>query len=127
MQPKILLVDDREDNLLSIETILEPGGYKFAKASSGRQALKILLQEFDFAMILMDVKMPNLNGFETAALIYERERLRHIPIIFITAHSYAEETIFRGYRTGAVDYISKPINPGLLKAKVSVFIELYQK
>ena len=72
MQPKILLVDDREDNLLSIETILEPGGYKFVKANSGRQALRTLLTEFDFAMILMDVKMPNLNGFETATLIYER-------------------------------------------------------
>src|SRR3954471_3979397 len=127
MQPKILLVDDREDNLLSIETILEPGGYKFVKASSGRQALKILLTEFDFAMILMDVKMPNLSGFETASLIYERERLRHIPIIFITAHSHDEENIFKGYKTGAVDYIYKPINPDLLRAKVSVFVELYRK
>src|SRR3954469_3595991 len=127
MQPKILLVDDREDNLLSIETILEPGGYKFVKASSGRQALKILLTEFDFAMILMDVKMPNLNGFETASLIYEREKLRHIPIIFITANNYGEENIFKGYQAGAVDYIYKPINAGLLRAKVSVFIDLYKK
>ena len=69
MHPKILLVDDREDNLLSIETILQPNGYKFVKANSGGKALKILLNEFDFAMILMDVKMPNLNGFETAALL----------------------------------------------------------
>ena len=126
-QPKILLVDDREDNLLSIETILEPAGYKFVKANSGRQALKILLTEFDFALILMDVKMPNLNGFETAALIYEREKLRHIPIIFITANNYGEENIFKGYRTGAVDYIYKPINPDLLRVKVGVFVELYQK
>jgi len=126
-QPKILLVDDREDNLLSIETILEPAGYKFVKANSGRQALKILLTEFDFALILMDVKMPNLNGFETAALIYEREKLRHIPIVFITANNYGEENIFKGYRTGAVDYIYKPINPDLLRAKVGVFVELYQK
>lgn len=127
MQPKILLVDDREDNLLSIETILEPDGYKFVKASSGRQALKILLTEFDFALILMDVKMPNLNGFETASLIYEREKLKHIPIVFITANNYGEENIYRGYRTGAVDYIYKPINPDLLRAKVSVFVDLYQK
>lgn len=127
MQPKILLVDDREDNLLSIETILEPDGYKFVKANSGRQALKILLTEFDFALILMDVKMPNLNGFETASLIYERERLKHIPIVFITANNYGEENIFKGYRTGAVDYIYKPINPELLRAKVSVFVDLYQK
>src|SRR5580704_16930731 len=127
MYPKILLVDDREDNLLAIETILQPGGYKSVKANSGRQALKILLTEFDFAMILMDVQMPNLNGFETASLIYERERLKHIPIIFITANNYGEENLFKGYRAGAVDYIYKPVNPELLRAKVSVFVELYRK
>jgi len=127
MQEKILLVDDREDNLLSIETILEKNDYTFVKANSGRQALKILLGEHDFALILMDVKMPNMNGFETASLIYEREKLRHIPIIFITAHNYSDENIFKGYRAGAVDYIYKPINPDLLRAKVSVFIELYKK
>src|SRR5688572_3630018 len=127
MQTKILLVDDLEDNLMSIEAILEPEGYTFVKANSGKNALKILLHEFDFALILMDVKMPNLNGFETAALIYERERLRHIPIIFITAHSYGDENVFKGYSSGAVDYIYKPINPGLLRAKVSVFVELYKK
>lgn len=127
MQQKILLVDDREDNLFSMETILEADNYTLIKASSGREALKILLKEVDFALILMDVKMPNLNGFETAALIYEREKLRHIPIIFITANLYGEENIFKGYRTGAVDYIYKPINPELLRAKVSVFVELYEK
>ena len=124
---KILLVDDREDNLFSIETILEQDGYSFVKATSGRHALKILLKEFDFALILMDVKMPNLNGFETAALIYEREKLRHIPIIFITANNYGDENIFKGYKAGAVDYIYKPINPELLRAKVGVFIDLYKK
>ena len=127
MQQKILLVDDREDNLFSIETILEPAGYTFVKANSGREALKVLLNEFDFALILMDVKMPNLNGFETASLIYQREILRHIPIIFITANNYGDEQIFKGYMTGAVDYIYKPINPDLLRAKVSVFIDLYKK
>ncbi|MDO9373709.1 MAG: response regulator [Ferruginibacter sp.] len=127
MRQKILLVDDREDNLFSMETILESAGYEFVKANSGRQALKILLVEFDFALILMDVKMPNLNGFETAALIYEREKLKHIPIIFITANTYGEENVFKGYRTGAVDYIYKPINPDLLRAKVAVFIDLYKK
>lgn len=127
MPQKILLVDDREDNLFSLETILEPDGYEFVKASSGRQALKILLTEFDFALILMDVKMPNLNGFETAALIYEREKLKHIPIIFITANNYGEENMFKGYRSGAVDYIFKPINSELLRAKVGVFIDLYKK
>ena len=125
--PKILLVDDRDDNLLSIETILEPDGYKFSKANSGREALKILLKEYDFALILMDVKMPNMNGFETAALIYEREKLKHIPIIFITANNYGDENIFKGYRAGAVDYIYKPVNPDLLRAKVAVFVDLYRK
>ena len=127
MQQKILLVDDREDNLLSIETILAPSGYTFVKASSGREALKVLLNEYDFALILMDVKMPNLNGFETASLIYQREKLKHIPIIFITANNYGDEHMFKGYMTGAVDYIYKPINPDLLRAKVGVFIDLYKK
>jgi signal transduction histidine kinase len=127
MPPKILLVDDREDNLMSIEAILGTDGYQFVKANSGRQALKVLLTEFDFALILMDVKMPNLNGFETAELIYEREKLKHIPIIFITANNFGDENIFKGYRSGAVDYIYKPINPELLRAKVSVFIDLYKK
>ncbi|HVU55543.1 MAG TPA: response regulator [Puia sp.] len=127
MQPKILLVDDREDNLLSMETLLESDGYRIVKANSGRQVLKILLSDFDFALILMDVQMPNLNGFETASLIYERERLRHIPIIFITANNYGEENIFKGYKAGAVDYIYKPVKPELLRAKVSVFVDLYRK
>lgn len=127
MQPKILLVDDREDNLLSIETILEPSGYLFVKAHSGREALKILLTEFDFAMILMDVKMPNLNGFETASLIYEREKLKHIPIIFITANNYGDDNMYKGYQSGAIDYIFKPINQDILRAKVGVLIDLYKK
>ncbi|CAN5591148.1 response regulator [soil metagenome] len=124
---KILLVDDREDNLFSIETILEQEEYHFTKANSGREALKILLKEQDFNLILMDVQMPDLNGFETAALIYDREKLRHIPIIFITAHNYSEDNVYTGYKTGGVDYIYKPINKDLLRAKVAVFIELYKK
>ncbi|MDJ1472159.1 response regulator [Cytophagaceae bacterium DM2B3-1] len=124
---KILVVDDREDNLFSIETILEHEGYTIVKANSGRAALKMLLQQQDFTLILMDVQMPDMNGFETANMIYERERLRNIPIIFITAHNYESEYIFKGYQLGGVDYISKPINPDLLRVKVSVFTELYQK
>lgn len=124
---KILLVDDREDNLTSIEAIFSADDYRFVKANSGKEALKILLKEQDFNLILMDVKMPGLSGFETASLIYEREKLRKIPIIFITAHSYSDEIIYEGYKTGAVDYIYKPIKPQLLKAKVSVFIDLYRK
>jgi signal transduction histidine kinase len=124
---KILLVDDRDDNLLSMETVLQDQGYTFVKANSGKQALKILLKEFDFTIILMDVKMPVMSGFEAATIIHSREKLKHIPIIFITAHDYSEENIFKGYETGAVDYIYKPINPGLLRAKVGVFADLYRK
>jgi two-component system sensor histidine kinase/response regulator len=123
---KILLVDDREDNLMSMEVILEKDGYTFRRASSGQQALKILLHEIDFTLILMDVLMPNLNGFETASLIYQRDKLKHIPIIFITANNN-DNNAFKGYEAGAVDYIYKPINPDLLRAKVSVFVELYRK
>jgi signal transduction histidine kinase len=124
---RILAVDDREDNLLSIETILEEENYTIVKANSGRAALKILLQQQNFTLILMDVQMPDMNGFETASLIYEREKLRHIPIIFITAHNQGEERMFEGYKMGGVDFIYKPINPELLRYKVSVFVELYQK
>ncbi|MGZ3930182.1 MAG: sensor histidine kinase [Bacteroidia bacterium] len=124
---KILLVDDRENNLLSMESIFAREAYQLVRANSGREALKVLLKESDFTLILMDVEMPGLNGFETAALIYQREKLQHIPIIFITAHSYGEEDIYKGYRTGAVDYIYKPIQAELLRAKVSVFVELYKK
>lgn len=124
---KILVIDDREDNLFAIETILEKDHYTVVKANSGRAALKILLQENNFSLILMDVQMPGLNGFETAAIIYEREKLKDIPIVFITAQNYGEEYVFKGYKLGGVDYIYKPVNPDLLRAKVSVFVELYRK
>jgi signal transduction histidine kinase len=124
---KILVIDDREDNLFSIEAVLEKDHYTVVKANSGRAALKILLKQHDFSLILMDVQMPDLNGFETAAIIYERDKLKDIPIIFITAHNYDEAIIFKGYRTGGVDYIYKPINPDLLRVKVGVFVELYRK
>jgi light-regulated signal transduction histidine kinase (bacteriophytochrome) len=122
-----LVVDDREDNLFSIETILEREGYTLHKALSGRAALKILLNQHDYTLILMDVQMPDMNGFETASLIYERDKLKHIPIIFITAHNQDEEHMFKGYKMGGVDFIYKPINPELLRYKVSVFAELYRK
>jgi len=124
---KILVVDDREDNLLSIETVLEKEGYLIVKADSGRAALKLLLKEQDFSLILMDVQMPHMNGLETANLIYERDRLKHIPIIFITAHQYGEDLMFKGFKIGGVDYIHKPVDPALLRFKVGVFVELYQK
>ncbi|RYF84204.1 MAG: hybrid sensor histidine kinase/response regulator [Chitinophagaceae bacterium] len=124
---KILVVDDREDNLFSIETILENEAYQIVKALSGKAALKILLTQHDFTLILMDVQMPDMNGFETANLIYQREKLKHIPIIFITAHNHGDDHVFEGYKIGAVDYIYKPINPDLLRFKVGVFAEMYQK
>src|SRR5215210_146218 len=124
---KILVVDDREDNLFSIETLLEKDSYTIVKANSGRAALKILLNQHDFSLILMDVQMPDMNGFETATIIYERDKLKQIPIIFITAHNQEEENIFKGYRMGGVDYIYKPINPELLRTKVGVFVELSNK
>jgi signal transduction histidine kinase len=124
---KILVVDDRPDNLLSIETILERENYTIVKAGSGRAALKILLREYDFSLILMDVQMPDMNGFETAALIYQRDKLKEIPIIFITAHNHEDEAIFKGYNVGAVDFIYKPVNPQLLRIKVGLFVELYRK
>jgi len=124
---KLLVVDDREDNLFSMETILEKDGYTIRTANSGRAALRALLKEDDFTLILMDVQMPDLNGFDTATLIYEREKLKHIPTIFITANDHGEDSVFKGYQMGGVDYIYKPINPELLKAKVAVFAELYKK
>ena len=124
---KILVVDDRADNLISIEAILAQDDYTIVKANSGKAALKILLNDHDFSLILMDVQMPELNGYETATIIYERDKLRNIPIIFITAHSYDEDLIFKGYRMGGVDYIYKPVKPELLRAKVAVFVELYSK
>ncbi len=126
-EAKILVVDDREDNLLSIESILESEGYSIIKADSGKAALKLLLKDQDFSLILMDVQMPQMNGLETANLIYERDRLKHIPIIFITAHQYGEDLMFKGFKIGGVDYIHKPIDPVLLRLKVGVFVELYQK
>ena len=126
-EAKILVVDDRADNLLSIEAILEKDNYTIVKANSGRAALKVLLNDHDFSLILMDVQMPELNGYETATIIYERDKLRNIPIVFITANNYDEDFMFKGYKMGGVDYIYKPINPELLRAKVAVFVELYSK
>src|SRR5678810_439584 len=122
-EAKILVVDDRADNLILIGVILEKDNYIIVKANSGKAALKVLLNDHDFSLILMDVQMPELNGYETATIIYERDKLRNIPIIFITANNYDEDFMFKGYRMGGVDYIYKPINPELLRAKVAVFVE----
>jgi PAS domain S-box-containing protein len=122
----ILLVDDRPENLLALEGILEPLEQNLLYAHSGEEALRQLLLH-DVAVILLDVQMPELDGFETAALIKQRERTRHIPIIFITAISKDEAQVFRGYSAGAVDYVFKPFSPEVLRSKVAVFIELHEK
>jgi signal transduction histidine kinase len=124
---KILIVDDNENNLLSIEVALEGEGYSFSHALSGREALRVLLHDQDFSLILLDVKMPIMDGYETAELIYERDSLKDIPIIFITAHDYEEAAMFKGYRAGAVDFIRKPFNPEMLRTKVAVFAEIFRK
>ncbi|MDP8968102.1 MAG: SpoIIE family protein phosphatase, partial [Actinomycetota bacterium] len=122
----ILLVDDHDENLLALEAILEPTGYRLVKARSGEQALKAVLQD-EFAAILLDVQMPGLDGFQTAELIRTRERTRSVPIIFVTAISKAPENVFRGYEAGAVDYLFKPVDPVVLRSKVEVFGELYER
>src|SRR6185312_12774285 len=124
---KILLVDDRKEDLLSMEVTLSNPNYKFYKAASGREALRILLKDKDFAIILIDVQMPLLDGYETTALIRENEKLKHIPIIFLTANNDKPNHIFAGYKAGAVDYMIKPIMPEILRAKVAVFVDLYEK
>ena len=122
----ILLVDDRAENLLALDAILESLGERLVRAHSGDEALKCLLTE-EFAVILLDVQMPGLNGFETAELIKSRERTRFVPIIFLTAISKDEAYVFRGYSVGAVDYMSKPFQPDVLRSKVAVFVDLYRK
>jgi signal transduction histidine kinase len=123
----ILLVDDDIANLLSLETILQAPDRNMVRASSGDEALKFLLHK-DAAVILLDVRMPNMDGIETATLIRGRERTRDIPIIFLTAYdSTGKAHITQGYALGAVDYIIKPIDPETLKSKVAVFVELYRK
>ena len=123
---KILLVDDRPENLLALEAILSSLNQELVRAGSGEEALKRLLTD-DFAVILLDVQMPGLDGFETAGHIKRREKTKDIPIIFLTAISNEPHHAFRGYAAGAVDYMSKPFDPWVLRAKVSVFIDLYDK
>ena len=119
---KILLVDDNPDNLVSIEAALDSLNEEVVSARSGTEALRYLL-ESDFAAILLDVKMPDMDGFETAELIRSRKRSQHTPILFLTAYRN-EEHLFRGYDLGAVDFLFKPIVPEILRSKVAVFVEL---
>jgi CheY-like chemotaxis protein len=123
---RILLVDDRGENLVALEAILSSLNQVLVPVRSGEEALKALLVE-EFAFILLDVVMPGMDGFETAAHIKRRPKTRDVPIIFLTAASAEPDHAFRGYAAGAVDYISKPFDPWVLRAKVSVFVELYTK
>ena len=122
----ILMVDDQPQNLLALEAILSEMGENLVQAESGKSALRALLDQ-EFAVILLDVQMPDLDGLETASLIRQRDKSRDTPIIFLTALSRNEENMFRGYELGAVDYMFKPFHPEVLRAKVGVFVELFRK
>jgi PAS domain S-box-containing protein len=119
---KILLVDDNAENLLALEAVLESPDHDLVKANSGLEALRCLLED-DFAAILLDVKMPEMDGFETASLIRARKRSQHTPILFLTAFK-SDEQLYRGYDLGAVDFLFKPIVPEILQSKVAAFVQL---
>src|SRR5690625_4211288 len=121
----ILLVDDRPENLLAIEAVIDEDEYRLAKANSGEEALKCLLKD-NFALILLDVQMPGMDGFTTAKVIKAREKTKHIPILFITANNMDSEHVFMGYAVGAIDYILKPVDPLILKVKVERFVDIYK-
>lgn len=126
VRAKLLLVDDRRENLVALEAILQGLPVEPVAALSGEEALKRLLTD-DFAAILLDAQMPGMDGFETAGHIKQRERTRHVPIIFLTAVDRDAHLAFRGYAAGAVDYITKPFDPWVLRAKVTVFVDLWVK
>jgi PAS domain S-box-containing protein len=122
----ILLVDDEPRNLMALESILDSPDYDLTTVQSGREALMALLSG-DFALLVLDIEMPGMNGWELAQLIKERKKTQHIPIIFLTAHYAEDEHIIQGYTAGAVDYLTKPVNPAILRSKVGVFVDLCRK
>lgn len=121
---RVLAVDDRRENLLALQAILEGLPIEIESVTSGEDALKRLLTG-DYAVILLDAHMPGMDGFETAGHVKQRERTRHIPILFLTAVDYDPHLAFRGYQAGAVDYITKPFDPWVLRSKVAVFVDLW--
>jgi len=123
---RILAVDDRSENLLALRETLRPLEVEVVEATSGEDALKLLLKH-DFALILLDVQMPEMDGFATAEFIKKLEKTRYIPIIFISGEKKDATHVLSGYETGAVDYLVKPFNPEVLLSKVSVFVQLYEK
>jgi CheY-like chemotaxis protein len=122
---RVLAVDDRRENLLALQAVLEGLPIEVVAVTNGEDALKKLLVQ-DYALILLDARMPGMDGFETAKHIKQRERTRHIPILFLTAADYDAHMAFRGYQAGAVDYITKPFDPWVLRSKVTVFADLYR-
>ena len=125
-RPKVLIVDDQPRNLDALEAMLAPSECVLVRAHSADEALLCLLRH-DFAAIVLDIRMPGMTGIELAGLIKERKRSQHIPILFLTAHTADDSEILRGYGVGAVDYLSKPVNPEVLRSKIGVFIELFRK
>ncbi|GAA1764472.1 response regulator [Streptomonospora arabica] len=121
----ILLVDDRDENLTALEAILTSLDQNLVRANSGEAALKALLEE-EFAVILLDVVMPGMDGFETASHIKQREKTKDVPIIFLTGAGIDRHRVFRGYASRAIDYLTKPFDPWVLRSKVEVFVELHQ-
>jgi CheY-like chemotaxis protein len=124
LQPNVLVADDRPANVLAIQQVLEPLNHNVVTAASGEEVLRALLTS-EFAVILLDVEMPIMDGFEIAAQIKRREKTRHIPIIFLTAVNQEPSDIFQGYEAGAVDYITKPVEPWLVRAKVSALVDIW--
>ncbi|MBW2194695.1 MAG: response regulator, partial [Deltaproteobacteria bacterium] len=125
-KPNILLVDDKPENLLALESLLEGPDLNLVKATSGNEALGLTLK-YDFALFLLDVQMPDMDGFETAELMRSSERTRPVPIIFVTAINKEQKHVFKGYESGAVDYLFKPLDPDILQSKVRIFLELHNQ
>lgn len=123
----VLLVDDHPENLLALEAILEHPEYNLVKATSGPEALRYLLQEQEFAVVVLDIRMDGMDGLQTAAFLRERDKTRHTPIIFLTAYARDSKRVLEGYSLGAVDYLFKPPEPAILRAKVAVFVELFKQ
>src|SRR3954452_16549793 len=122
----ILIVDDEPKNLTALETVLDDPSYRLVRAGSADEALLALVAE-EFALLVLDIQMPGMNGFELAAMVKQRKKTANIPIIFLTAYYSEDQHVLEGYSSGAVDYLHKPINPTVLRSKVAVFVELYTK
>src|SRR5262245_47129237 len=125
-KPKILVVDDQPRNLDVLEAMLQSVDCMLVRATSADEALLSLVR-YDFAALVLDIRMPGMSGIELAMLIKQRKRSQHVPILFLTAHSVNDEDVLRGYGVGAVDYLSKPVNAEILRSKIGVFVELYRK